>query len=132
MKSTGTGAGAPPLKRSHEPVFWALFGAGGMMLALLGPVLVLATGLAVPLGWLPADTLSPTRVLAFAQHPLGKLALLGLVSLSLFHACHRLRHSLHDLGWSLGTAGAVVFYGFAAAGSGAAAVLLWRIGLAGA
>jgi fumarate reductase subunit D len=118
----------PALKRSHEPLFWALFGAGGMLLALLGPVLVFATGLAVPLGWLPADTLSPARMLAFAQHPMGKLALLALVSLSLFHACHRLRHSLHDLGWSLGTAGAVLFYGFAALGSSAAAVLLWRIG----
>lgn len=116
------------MKRSHEPVFWALFGAGGMLLALVGPALVFATGLAVPLGWLPADTLSPQRVLAFAQHPLGKLALLGGLSLCLFHACHRLRHSLHDLGWRLGRAGAVGFYGFAMLGSAAAAVLLWRIG----
>jgi fumarate reductase subunit D len=116
------------MKRSHEPVFWALFGAGGMLSALFGPALVLATGLAVPLGWLPADTLSPARVLALAQHPLGKLALLVLLSTFLFHACHRLLHSLHDLGWHTGRGAAVLFYGFATLGSGAAALLLWRIG----
>lgn len=116
------------MKRSHEPIFWALFGAGGMLLALVGPALVFATGLAVPLGWLPADTLSPERMLAFAGHPLGKAVLLALVSLSLFHACHRLRHSLHDLGWSPGMAGAVGFYGLAVLGSVVATALLWRIG----
>lgn len=118
----------PKMKRSHEPIFWALFGAGGMLLALFGPALVFATGLAAPLGWLPADTLSPERMLGFARHPLGKAVLLALLSLSLFHACHRVRHSLHDLGWSLGRAGAIVFYGFATLCSGVAAALLWRIG----
>jgi fumarate reductase subunit D len=116
------------VRRSHEPLFWALFGAGGMLAALVGPALVFATGIAVPLGWLPADTLSPQRVLAFVQHPLGKPVLWGLVSLFLFHACHRLRHGLHDLGWRLGRAGSVGFYGFATLCSGVAAALLWRIG----
>jgi fumarate reductase subunit D len=120
-------ASGPAPRRSHEPLFWALFGAGGMLLALVGPGLVLATGLAVPLGWLPADTLSPQRVLAFARHPAGALALLGLLSLSLFHAAHRLRHGLHDLGWHPGRAGALACYGGAALGSAAAAVLLWRL-----
>ncbi len=116
------------MKRSHEPVFWALFGAGGMLSALLGPALVLATGLALPLGWLPDEALSPARALALAQHPLGKLVLLVLLSTFLFHACHRLLHSLHDLGWHTGRGAAVLFYGFAAAGSAVAAGLLWRIG----
>src|SRR4029079_6144528 len=39
------------MRRSNAPVFWLLFGAGGMLCALLGPVLVFITGLAVPLGW---------------------------------------------------------------------------------
>jgi fumarate reductase subunit D len=38
------------LKRSNAPIFWALFGAGGMLSALLGPMLVFITGIAVPLG----------------------------------------------------------------------------------
>ena len=30
---------ASTLKRSHDPVFWLLFGAGGMIAALIGPML---------------------------------------------------------------------------------------------
>ena len=113
------------MKRSHEPVFWLLFGAGGMLSALLGPVLVFVTGIAVPLGLvLPADTFRYDRVLALVQHPLGKLALLAVIALFLFHGCHRLLHSLHDLGVRTGSAGRWVFYGFAALGSLAGAVLL--------
>jgi len=113
------------MKRSHEPVFWLLFGAGGMLSALLGPVLVFITGIAVPLGLLlPQDTLRYDRVLALVQHPLGKLALLGVIALFLFHGCHRLLHSLHDLGWRTGSAGRWAFYGFAALGSLACAMLL--------
>ena len=32
-------------RRSNEPVFWALFGAGGVIAALAFPALVLVTGL---------------------------------------------------------------------------------------
>jgi len=116
------------MKRSHEPVFWLLFGAGGMLSALLGPVLVFITGIAVPLSLLlPADTLRYDRVLALAQHPLGKLALLAVIALFLFHGCHRLLHSLHDLGVRTGTGVRWSFYGFAALGSVAAGVLLLAV-----
>ncbi len=117
------------MKRSHEPVFWMLFGAGGMVSALVGPVLVFMTGIAIPLGLLlPKDTLRFERVLALAQHPLGKLALLLVITLFLFHGCHRLLHSLHDLGVRTGAAAPWCFYGFAASGSLAAAMLLLVLG----
>lgn len=117
------------MKRSHEPVFWMLFGAGGMVSALVGPVLIFITGIGVPLAlWLPADTLQYAHVLALAQHPLGKLGLLAVIALFLFHGCHRLLHSLHDLGVSTGAWGRWCFYGFAAIGSLATAAVLLRIG----
>ena len=70
------------MRRSHAPVFWLLFGAGGMLSALVGPVLVVITGIAVPLGLLPPDALDHAHLLALARHPLGKLALLAVVALS--------------------------------------------------
>ncbi|HSV19430.1 MAG TPA: fumarate reductase subunit D, partial [Casimicrobiaceae bacterium] len=40
------------MKRSNKPIFWSLFGAGGMLAALIGPMLVFMTGLAIPGGFL--------------------------------------------------------------------------------
>ena len=57
-----------PMKRSHAPIFWLLFGAGGTLSALLGTALVFITGIAVPLGWpLRSDLMSYPRMLGFAQ-----------------------------------------------------------------
>jgi fumarate reductase subunit D len=109
-------------------VFWLLFGAGGLLSALLGPVLLFITGIGVPLGLLPASALDHARLLALARHPLGKLALFGLVALLLFHAGHRLLHSLHDLGLHTGLGARLLFYGGATAGSLATAGVLWAIG----
>lgn len=117
------------MKRSNEPVFWALFGAGGMLSALVAPVLVFITGIALPLGWLlPPAAWDRARLLSWLQHPAARLLLLVVISLFLFHACHRLLHSLHDLGLRTGRAAAVACYGFAALGTGATALLLLRIG----
>ena len=117
------------MKRSNEPVFWALFGAGGMLSALVGPVLILVTGILVPLGLLlPKRTMSYATMLAFARNPLGKLAVLAVISLFLFHGCHRMCHSLHDLGYHTGTGAKVLFYGFAIAATVLAAGLLLGIG----
>lgn len=117
------------MKRSNEPIFWMLFGGGGMLSALVGPVLILITGILVPLGLLlPQDTMSYARMLAFAQHPLGKLAILTVISLFMFHGCHRTLHSLHDLGWHTSTFAKVAFYGVAILATLATAALLLMIG----
>ena len=102
------------MKRSNAPIFWLLFGAGGMLSALLGPMLVFITGLAVPFGWpLRADLMAYPRMLALAQNWLGKGFLFVVIALFAWHAAHRILHSLHDLGIRAGTTAKLACYGAA-------------------
>jgi fumarate reductase subunit D len=85
-------------KRSFAPVFWLLFGAGGMLSALFGPALIILTGLMLPRGWgVPADFADFDHVLAFARHPLGKLVLLAVIALFFWHGAERMFLTLHDM-----------------------------------
>ena len=117
------------MKRSNAPIFWSLFGAGGVLSALVGPVLVFITGIAAPTGvGMPPAALAYSRVLAFAQSLGGKAALFAVIALFLWHAAHRIYHCLHDFGAHPGAATKVLLYGSAFAGSVAAAWLLLAIG----
>ena len=117
------------MKRSNKPVFWSLFGAGGTLSALIGPMLVFVTGLAAPLGFLlPRDTLAYDRVHAFAQAASGKAALLTVVALFLFHGVHRMYHTLHDFGIPVGPWRKSLFHGAAALGTLVAAIALFAVG----
>ena len=116
-------------KRSNAPIFWLLFGAGGMLSALLGTALVFITGLAVPLGWpLPGDLLTYPRALAFAQQWFAKGFLFVVITLFAWHAVHRIFHSLHDIGVHNGALAKLVCYGGAALITIVAAVALLSIG----
>lgn len=109
---TGTTTGAR--KRSNAPIFWLLFGGGGMLAALLGTVLVFITGIAVPLGWLlPAELMSYPRMLAFAQNFVGKAFVFVVIMLFAWHAAHRILCSLHDVGIHKGLGAKTVCYGSA-------------------
>ena len=100
------------MRRSNAPIFWLLFGAGGMLSALLGAMLVFITGIAVPLGWpLPSDLMSYPRTLAFAQQAAGKGFLFVVIALFAWHAAHRIFHSLHDVGIHNGAIARGVCYG---------------------
>ena len=116
------------MKRSNEPLFWALFGAGGMLAALAGPALVLITGIAVPLGWLPAELTAYDTLRGLAGHIVGKLLLFAVISLFLWHAVHRLAITAHDLGIRAHTATRVVCYGAALVGTLVAGWALLAIG----
>lgn len=117
------------LTPSRAPLLWLLFGAGGMLAALLGPMLVFITGIAVPLGWtLPADYLSYPRALAFAQHWAGKLFLAAVIVLFAWHAAHRIFHSLHDLGIPAGMTAKLACYGGATLVSAVALIALVLLG----
>lgn len=85
------------MKRSNEPFFWLLFGAGGMVAALIGAGLVLVTGLLGPVNLIvPGRAIDYAHAHAFAAHPLGKLALFGVIALILWHSVHRMGEVLHD------------------------------------
>jgi fumarate reductase subunit D len=117
------------VKRSNAPVFWVLFGAGGMLAALVGPVLVLITGIAAPLGaGLTPELLGYTRVLALARSGLGKACLFMVIALFAWHAMHRIFHSLHDLGLRTGALAKLACYGGALAITVVAAVGLLSLG----
>ena len=117
------------MKRSHEPIFWALFGAGGMLAALIGPALVFITGIAVPFGLIfAADTMSYAHMLALAQNWMGKCILFAVVALFLWHAAHRIAILLHDFGVPAVTAIKLFAYGFAFIGTVVAGYSLLGIG----
>jgi fumarate reductase subunit D len=112
------------MAKSNKPLIWSLFAGGGMLAAFVTPVMILITGIAIPMGLIASDVLAYERVLAFATNPIGKLILFAVVLLPLWHAAHRLRMTLHDLG--VGNKSAVVFvcYGGAGIATIAAATIL--------
>ncbi|MCY3775235.1 MAG: fumarate reductase subunit D [Candidatus Aminicenantes bacterium] len=111
--------------KTTDPIWWGLFSAGGTVAAFLVPVHILVTGLGIGLGWIPIETLSYERVQELLENPLVRLYLLVLISLPLFHAAHRLRHILIDLGGgAVRTPISVLCYGSAIAGTAAAVWLL--------
>ncbi len=111
-----------------EPVLWSLFSAGGVVAAFFAPVLILLLGIAVPLGWVPAETVAYDRMFTLLQHPLIKLGVLIVIALPLFHWAHRFRFVLYDLGVKVPRAPvAVLCYGAAIVGTLYAFWVLLRI-----
>jgi len=83
-----------PSKRTNDPFWWTLFGAGGTISAFLIPVHILLFGIAIPLGWFAAPDYH--NMLELASHPISRIYLFVLISLSLFHWAHRFRYTLYD------------------------------------
>jgi fumarate reductase subunit D len=110
---------------SNKPIVWGPFAAGGTLTAFLTPALMLLTLLAA-LGHAP-DLLAYDRLHAFLGHWLVKVAVAGVVFLSLWSAAHRLRITCYDLGVRADVAVATVVYAVALAGTGAAALYLAKI-----
>jgi len=110
---------------SNKPIVWGPFAAGGTVTAFVTPVLILLTLLAA-LGHAP-DLLAYERLHAFLGHWLVKVAVAGVVFLSLWSAAHRLRITCYDLGVRADVAVATVVYAAALAGTGAAVVYLTKI-----
>jgi fumarate reductase subunit D len=114
-------------KKTVEPFLWLGFSGGGVVAALTLPVLLFLFGLAVPLGWVAVPDYA--HLAAVLRHPLTRLGLVVIAAMSLIHAAHRLRFTLHD-GLKLGrydAAIATVCYGGALAGAALAAYVMFVV-----
>jgi len=110
-----------------EPLLWLLFSAGGVVAALVIPVLLLLFGLAFPLGWLSPP--SHAHMLAVLGHPLSRVTIFVSCTLLLFHWAHRFRFTLYD-GLQIKHLNEVVnpfCYGAAILGAVVAGYVIWNI-----
>jgi fumarate reductase subunit D len=113
------------MAKSHKPVVWFPFAAGGTVIAFFIPAIVVLTLMAA-LGHVPAG-LSYEKLHAFAGNNLAKLAIFGVVALSLWGSAHRLRCTCYDFGLRADTLAATILYLIAISSSLAVAVFLYRI-----
>ena len=120
--------GSVGMAKSNEPIWWSLFSAGGMVAAMVLPVLTVITGILIPFGLAGDDPLNFDRIHSALSQPLIKLIIFTVISLPLFHWAHRFRFTLIDVGLkSVSTLIAVLCYGVAIAGTIVSAVILWNI-----
>ena len=109
---------------TREPFWWGMFSAGGVVAALLVPIHILLEGLAVPLAWVDPGAVAYERMQALIASPLVKVYLFVLLVLPLYHAAHRVRFTLYELGIRGHGPVAVLCYGVALAGTAASAWIL--------
>jgi len=111
--------------KTSEPLWWSLFSAGGVMSALFLPAFVVTSGFLLP--WLRGHDHEGAyeQVVATVTWWPVRLGLMAVIGLSFFHAAHRIRHVVIDLGWRHATAPlSIACYGAAIAGVGATVYLL--------
>lgn len=104
---------------------WGLFAAGGTVTAFVFPVLI-ALFLIVALEIVP-EGLQFENIYAFATNWVGKAVFFIVISLSLWHAAHRLRVVFHDFGVRLDNAVANAVYLVALIGTVMTAFYLYKI-----
>ena len=97
--------------KHNEPFFWLMFGGGGVMSSMILPVFVLITGILVPLGLLPEGTLSYQNAMTVLGNGWVQLFVWAVISLTAWHAMHRIVHGMHDLGFLLTNGIRFVGYG---------------------
>ena len=110
---------------AKKSVIWGLFAGGGTIAAFLFPALI-ALFLLVAAGKTP-DGLEFAALHGFLAGWLGKIVLFFVISLSLWHAAHRLRVVFHDFGVRKDKMIARVVYLIAALGTVLTAWYLYAI-----
>jgi fumarate reductase subunit D len=104
--------------RSHKPIVWGLFAAGGTIAAFCTPAMVAVT-LLFPLPY--------HQAVDFVHNWIGKILLFGIIGLQTWHAAHRLRITAHDLGLRADATVAFTVYSLASLLTLATALYLARI-----
>lgn len=105
--------------RSHEPIFWGLFGFGGMVIAFALPAIAICM---IYTGLSGNDSLF--RIGYIFEQWWGKAAIFLIIFGISFHCVHRMYFTLHDFLFHPGLVGKIFFYGLATALSVAALVFL--------
>ena len=105
-----------------------MFSAGGVMSALFIPAIILATGFLLPTADVAAAAERYEQLNSAAGWWPVKIVLFVVISLSMFHCAHRIRHTLMDLGLRAITGGLMLIcYGTALGGTVVSAIILWRL-----
>ena len=87
------------MSKSNEPVLWLLFSAGGMISAMVFPILLIITGVILPFEL--AGEVTFERIHYAVKNPVVKLVLFFVIALPFFHWAHRFRFTLIDIGLKL-------------------------------
>ena len=82
-----------------EPLWWMLFGGGGFVASFFLPGLLMGVCLFAPLGLFESG-LRYERAYALASSGVGRIFLGGVISLTLWHCAHHLRHLGLDSVWA--------------------------------
>ncbi len=112
-------------KKSNEAFWWSLFSAGGVASAMFIPAFLIVVGVILPNQYLDDPRASYEHLFELVTWWPVRLLLLGVIGSSFFHAGHRIRHVMIDLGWRHHTAPlSLLCYGGAVAGAATAAWLI--------
>jgi len=114
------------MSKSNEPVLWLLFSAGGMISAMVFPMLLIITGVILPFEL--AGEVTFERIHNAVKNPVVKLVLFFVIALPFFHWAHRFRFTLVDVGLkSVSTLISILCYGSAITGTIVSVIIFLRI-----
>ena len=115
------------MRKLIEPILWSLFAGGGALAAFFVPVLIVITGIVLPFGLAGDEPFEYERLYGGVSHPMVKIGLFLLISLSFFHWAHRFLFTLVHMGLHKARSViSILSYGAAVVGTVLAAIVLWQ------